>query len=281
MGMTMGSHRWSEVFLSSDKYYFSALIKATRHMSRKKIAAGNWKMNTTVSEGVLLAKELCRQELDPSVSIILCVPYTHITSLIPLKATYGISIASQNMHQATSGAYTGEISGTMLADMGVSHVVLGHSERRTYYGEDDTLLAEKLRAAFLVGLIPIYCCGESLSIRKSGNHIAHVLGQISAALEGISEEQANKLIIAYEPVWAIGTGETATPEQAQEMHAEIRHLLSKLYSTETAEHIPILYGGSVKPDNARELFVNPDVDGGLVGGASLDVRSFAAIVNSF
>ncbi|MBK9256500.1 MAG: triose-phosphate isomerase [Saprospiraceae bacterium] len=251
-------------------------------MSRQQIAAGNWKMNTTISEGLKLAGELLQSQRQNGVLTILAVPYTHLYPLSEvLKGISDIKLAAQNCHHKDSGAYTGEISPSMLVDLGLEYVVLGHSERRAYNHEGNDLLALKLRAALGKGLKVIFCCGEELDIRKAGTHIAHVSGQLNESLASISAQEMSEIIIAYEPVWAIGTGETATPEQAQEMHAAIRQMLNEMYNTEVALNTSILYGGSVKGSNAEELFAQPDVDGGLVGGASLNAEEFARIMNAF
>lgn len=251
-------------------------------MKRNKIAAANWKMNTTIQEGEALLEKLLAHDLADDVDIVVCAPATHLFTLSAICAdTEHVYIGAQNMSQYDSGAYTGELSGAMLLSAGVSHVIIGHSERREYFGETDELLGLKLKKAVHDGLIPIFCCGEQLSVRKQGNHVDHVINQLTISFEGMTAEELSDLIIAYEPIWAIGTGETATPEQAQEMHAAIRAFLSDRFSAHFAQMVPILYGGSVKPNNAADLFGRADVDGGLVGGASLDPEGFATIVNSF
>ena len=251
-------------------------------MKRKKIAAANWKMNTNVAEGIDLFKKLSNQEKASDVDVVICAPHTHIYALSQLDTGgENVHLAAQNLSKHLKGAYTGEISADMIKSSGADHVVIGHSERREYFGEDDELLGLKLQVALNNGLTPIFCCGESLDVRKSGNHVSHVLNQLQISLSSFEADDLKTLIIAYEPIWAIGTGETATPEQAQEMHRSIRQFLSDSFGSELAEMIPILYGGSVKPHNAQELFGKPDVDGGLVGGASLDPIGFATIINSF
>jgi triosephosphate isomerase (TIM) len=251
-------------------------------MSRRKIAAANWKMNTDIDDGLLLIENLLTHTLDQSAELIICAPFTHLYSayaqIVGLDNVY---LGAQNLSEHDSGAYTGEISASMLMSVGVSHVIIGHSERREHFNESDELLGLKLRKAIDQGLIPIFCCGEHLEIRKKGIHIEHVLNQLEVSFTGYNASDLETLVIAYEPIWAIGTGETASPEQAQEMHAAIRHFLAKRFNTILANKIPILYGGSVKPNNAADLFGKPDVDGGLVGGASLDAAGFATIVNSF
>ena len=245
---------------------------------RQQIAAGNWKMNTTYADGVALAEAVASGKRPDDVQIILGTPAIYLASLSQLK---GISIAAQNCHQAEKGAYTGEISADMIVSTGVTHVILGHSERREYNGETDTLIADKIKLVLSKGLIPIYCCGEKLPIREAGQQNEVVEAQVKEGLFHLSAEDFAKIIIAYEPVWAIGTGVTASPEQAQEMHQHIRSLIATKYGQAIADGTSILYGGSVKPANAKEIFAKPDVDGGLVGGASLKADSFLAIANSF
>ena len=249
-------------------------------MARKNIAAGNWKMNTTVSEGLELYKSLGQKEIPNNVEVIVGVPFIHLGALLTEKNSK-INIAAQNCHFENSGAYTGEISPSMLADMNVDYVILGHSERREYFHEDNAILAKKLNAALANGLKVIFCCGEPLEIRKEGSQNAYVSKQLEEGLFHLGKSELANVVIAYEPIWAIGTGETASPEQAQEMHAHIRSLLSSHYDSEAADEMSILYGGSVKPANAKEIFGQPDVDGGLVGGASLKADSFGEIILSF
>lgn len=250
-------------------------------MKRRNIAAANWKMNTTVAEGVTLLRDLCTNQLDTETQVVICAPATHLSNLTSLNTPDHVAIGGQNMSDKESGAFTGEISASMLLSIGVSYVVIGHSERREYFQETNKILKEKLRTALAHGITPIFCCGEGLDIRKDGSHVAHVLDQIKESFEGFEGTEVAKMVIAYEPIWAIGTGETASPEQAQEMHAAIRAHLNEAYGSEVGEGMSILYGGSVKPANAREIFGQKDVDGGLVGGASLNADSFAEIVNSF
>lgn len=251
-------------------------------MSRKNIAAGNWKMNTTIEEGIDLAQLIAGAERSKEVITILGVPFTHIYPLQKkIKVSSKVLLAAQNCHHKTSGAYTGEISPTMLAAMKVPYVIIGHSERREYNHEDNALLASKLRAALNAGLKVIFCCGEALDIRKAGNHVSHVKNQLVESLFQLDAKEMKNIVIAYEPIWAIGTGETASPAQAQEMHAAIRSMLQIKYGKRVAENTSILYGGSVKGNNAKELFSQPDVDGGLVGGASLNGAEFVQIINSF
>ncbi len=251
-------------------------------MPRKNIAAGNWKMNTTIEEGIELAQALMNAEKSKDVLVILTVPFTHLYPLKKkIKASSKIVLAAQNCHHKNSGAYTGEISPSMLASMKIPYVVLGHSERREYNHEDNSILALKVRAALDAGLKVIFCCGESLDIRKAGDHVKHVKKQLSDSLFDLTAVEMKNIVIAYEPIWAIGTGETASPEQAQEIHAEIRFILKKKFGKRVAENTSILYGGSVKGSNAKEIFSQADVDGGLVGGASLIAEDFIKIINSF
>jgi len=252
---------------------------------RKKIAAGNWKMNTTLNEGLKLASEVVHMAKDESLSettIIMSVPYTHIESI---KKTIGnatnVFIAAQNCHQEVSGAYTGEISAAMLQNLGVDCVVLGHSERRDYYKETYAELEAKTQIVLDHQMTPIFCCGEKLATREKNAHFDLVKEQLSSSLFELDAVEFAKVIIAYEPVWAIGTGVTASDEQAQEMHHFIRDTIAKKYSESIAKQIPILYGGSVKPANAKTLFSCPDVDGGLIGGASMDAQGFIDIAKSF
>ena len=239
-------------------------------------------MNTTVAEGHALLSDLVSKDKKADVEVVICAPSTHLHAMSEVvKGQSNVQLGAQNMSQHLKGAYTGEISADMIKSCHASHVVIGHSERRQYFGESDQLLSEKLGVALSNNLTPIFCCGESLDIRKSGNQDSHVIGQLDTALSPFSADELQDLVIAYEPIWAIGTGETATPAQAQEMHQSIRGFLKDKFGSAMAERTPILYGGSVKPHNAAELFQNPDVDGGLVGGASLDASGFAEIINSF
>ena len=251
---------------------------------RKQIVAGNWKMNKNVSESVQLASAIVKGvsavELD-NTRVIVTPTFVNLSEVA--KATEGspVEVAAQNMHQAKSGAFTGEISAEMLTSLGLNTVILGHSERREYFGETDALLAEKVNAALENKLEVIFCFGEVLEDRKAGNHFDVVASQIKNGLFHLSAAQWNSIVLAYEPVWAIGTGETATPEQAQEMHAFIRKIVADAYNDDVAENVSVLYGGSVKPSNAKEIFSKPDVDGGLIGGAALNADDFMALVNSF
>jgi triosephosphate isomerase len=251
-------------------------------MKRKQIVAGNWKMNKDYEAGRDLTKSIVDKLKPSDTLVILGTPYIHLmnTSRI-IKDVSNLELAAQNCHQEESGAYTGEISADMLKSCGVGYVILGHSERRAYFGETDELIAKKVDVVLSKGMKPIYCCGEPLEVREAGTQNELVGEQIKQALFHLSAEDFGKVVIAYEPVWAIGTGKTASPEQTQEMHAYIRGLVKEQYDAEVAEGVSILYGGSVKPNNAKEIFGQADVDGGLIGGASLKADDFIAIVNSF
>jgi triosephosphate isomerase len=249
-------------------------------MKRLKIVAGNWKMHTHLTDGKALALALV-QNTQPveGVLVVLAPPFTHLQAVTEVVADAPhIKTAAQDCHQMASGAYTGEVSAGMVSALGAEYVILGHSERREYFGESHQLLAEKLHAALHAGLTPIFCCGEPLEIREEGVHVAHVGRQLEESLFQLRPEQMAQIVIAYEPIWAIGTGMTASPEQAQEMHRAIRDIIASKFGVSLADTVPILYGGSVKPGNAHELFSKPDVDGGLVGGASLDAAGFAQII---
>lgn len=251
---------------------------------RKTIIAANWKMNLDLETGLMLAIAInsnLQTEVNPDKIAILCPPFIHLNHLVELvKETEHIFIGAQNCHQEEAGAYTGEVSANMIASIGVKYVILGHSERRQYFKEDNTLLASKVNRALEHGLKPIYCCGEPLEVRKDGKHKQLVTRQIEEGLFHLPPQSWENIVIAYEPVWAIGTGEVATPDQAQEMHAHIRELLGKKHGNDLAQRVSILYGGSMKPGNAEELLSQPDVDGGLVGGASLKAYDFTAIYQS-
>jgi len=248
---------------------------------RKHIVAGNWKMNKTQTETVELINELKQQDLDANVGVYISPAFVNLSKAVALTADGNIQVAAQNMHQSPNGAFTGEIAVNMLQDIGVNHVILGHSERRAYFGETDELLREKVQVALDVDMEVIFCLGEELNERKEGTHFDVVKKQLTTALFALDVSAWRNIVLAYEPVWAIGTGETASPEQAQEMHAYIRSLIEYHYGVKCADDVSILYGGSVKPANAAEIFAQPDVDGGLIGGASLNATDFAAIVNGF
>ena len=249
---------------------------------RKKIVAGNWKMNTTVPEGVELAKEVVKEaaSLSSDVKLIVGVPFTHLCSVAAALEGSNVELSAQNCADEVKGAYTGEVSAKMLASLPVKYVILGHSERREYYGETNEKLVKKINLALAENIAPIYCVGEKLEEREAGKHFEVVASQIKEVLFGLTQEQMKNIVIAYEPVWAIGTGKTATSAQAQEIHAFIRETLAEKFGA-LAEEISILYGGSCKPSNAQELFAQKDIDGGLIGGASLVASDFIAIAKSF
>lgn len=248
---------------------------------RKKIVAGNWKMNTLLKEGMELAKavEKLEHEKTSDALVIIAPPFTHLSKVNEMVDQ--VKLSAQNCASETSGAFTGEVSPAMLVSAGVEYVILGHSERRSYYNEDNELLNKKVKLALAEGLKPIFCCGEVLEERESEKHFDVVKEQIEVGLKGLTKEEISKVVIAYEPVWAIGTGVVASPAQAQEMHKYIRTFLVEMFDAQVAEDMSILYGGSCKPSNAQELFANPDVDGGLIGGAALKAEDFLAIVNSY
>lgn len=249
---------------------------------RQHIVAGNWKMNKTYEEGRDLAQDIVERLRSSEVTVVLATPFIHLNSIANvIKDISNLKLAAQNCHQEENGAYTGEISVGMLKSVGVDYVIIGHSERREYFNETDELLAKKVNAVLNKGLIPIFCCGEKLEVREANQHLDLVENQVKNALFHLSPEEFGKIVIAYEPVWAIGTGKTASPEQAQDMHLHIRNLLAKQYGDDLAQATTILYGGSANAANAKELFQQPDIDGGLVGGASLKAEDFVTIVNSF
>lgn len=248
---------------------------------RKKIVAGNWKMNNDLAETEMFLVDLKKQVFPENVIIMIAPPFTSLNHAFKSLREHPVELAAQNMHQSNEGAFTGEISAKMLKSVGAKTVILGHSERRAFFNEDSAVLAEKVNTAIENDMGIIFCIGEELDDRKKGNHFELIKGQLSEGLFHISDEAWKDIVIAYEPVWAIGTGETASPEQAQEMHQFIRKTIAESYSKAIAEKVSILYGGSVKPDNATEIFGQADVDGGLIGGASLKVDSFMKIVNSF
>ena len=247
-------------------------------MARRKIIAGNWKMNKTPSEAVALVNELKPLVANDDVDVVFCVPAIDIIPAMQAAEGSNICIGAENMYYEESGAYTGEISPAMLVDAGVKYVVLGHSERREYFAETDEIINKKVLKAFEHGITPIICCGESLTQREQGVTIDWIRMQIKIAFLNVTADQAKTAVIAYEPIWAIGTGKTATADQAQEVCGAIRACIAEIYDTDTAEAIRIQYGGSVNAATAPELFAKPDIDGGLVGGASLKPE-FGAIVN--
>ena len=242
-------------------------------------------MNNTIEEGQILASEvvgLVGNEVDSEVTLILGTPFVHLLPVVKLtEQSDKVFTAAQNCSQHSSGAYTGEVSVSMLKSTGVKFVIIGHSERRQYFNETNNQLAQKVDLALAEDLTPIFCCGEPLEIREDGSFFDYVCNQLTESLFHLTREQISSLVIAYEPIWAIGTGKTASAQQAQDMHAKIRAHLASQYGDEIANEISILYGGSCKPDNAKELFANPDVDGGLIGGASLNARDFVDIAKSF
>lgn len=249
---------------------------------RKKIVAGNWKMNTTPAEGLELVKGVIalKDQVCSCVNFIVAPPFTHLSEVVKATRGSGIAVSAQNCAAEEKGAYTGEVSARMIASLGVEYVILGHSERREYYGETSPILVKKMAQAYAHNLIPIYCVGEKLEEREAGKEKDIVRAQIEEVVFGLSGGEFEKLIVAYEPVWAIGTGKTATAEQAQEMHAFIRKVLAEKFG-KAAEQTPLLYGGSAKPGNAPELFSKNDVDGGLIGGAALVAEDFIGIGKGF
>jgi triosephosphate isomerase (TIM) len=248
-------------------------------VTRKKLIAGNWKMNKTSADAVALAHELVvAVGAQPEVEVVICPPFTALEGVAAEIDGSLIKLGAQNMHFEASGAFTGEISAPMLRALFATHVILGHSERRTLFGETDELINKKVLAAFKNQLRPILCVGEVLAEREAGTTLKVIQQQTERALEGVSKEMAPSLVVAYEPVWAIGNGKVATSEQAQEVHGFIRGLLAKLHGDAIAQRIRILYGGSMKPANAADLLAQKDIDGGLIGGASLEARSFAELV---
>ncbi len=250
---------------------------------RKNIVAGNWKMNKTLTEGIELAKELTAilSENKPNCDVVIGTPYIHLAEVAKTVDKNIIGVSAQNCADKVSGAYTGEISAAMVKSTGADYVILGHSERRAYYGETDAILKEKVNLVLENDLTPIFCIGEVLEEREAEKHFDVVKTQITDGLFHLPAEEFSKVVVAYEPVWAIGTGKTASPEQAQEIHAFIRKTVSEKYGNEVAENTSILYGGSCKPSNAKELFSNPDVDGGLIGGAALKAEDFHGIIAAF
>jgi triosephosphate isomerase len=250
---------------------------------RKKIVAGNWKMNMDLNEGIALATAINGHFQDHHLrdkEVILCTPFIHLSAVSRLISAQGLTAGAQNCNEHKSGAFTGETSAAMIKSTGASSVIIGHSERRTYYGEDDALLASKTLEALRNGLRVIFCCGEVLAEREQQVHFTVVKRQLEKGLFSLPVDEFRKCVIAYEPVWAIGTGVTASPAQAQEMHHYIRDIIAGKYGREVADDTTILYGGSCKASNAAELFANPDVDGGLIGGASLVSEEFCNIVKA-
>jgi triosephosphate isomerase len=250
---------------------------------RKKIVAGNWKMNMNLSEGLILAGSINKHfQEHPSkrAEALLCVPFIHLAGAAEILKNSNVRLGAQNCSSEPSGAFTGEISCEMIKSTGAQYVIIGHSERRSYYSEDDNLLFKKVSLALKSGLTVIFCCGEVLSEREQNIHFQVVKNQLKTGIFDLAKEDLGKIVIAYEPVWAIGTGLTASADQAQEMHSCIRNLIQAKYGKEVADQTTILYGGSCKPSNAAEIFAMPDVDGGLIGGASLKKDDFCAIVEA-
>jgi triosephosphate isomerase len=250
----------------------------------KKIVAGNWKMNKNFEDGLKLASEvinIAKDELPSDVTLVIVPPFIHLVSISKLLEGSKVKLGAQNVYFKASGAYTGEISVEMLKSVGVSFVILGHSERREYFLETNAQLAEKVNLVLGAGLTPIFCIGETLAQREAGIHFDFIKQQLTESLFHLSEEEFKKVVIAYEPIWAIGTGVTASSDQAQEIHKYIRDIFTAKYGAAVAKEITIQYGGSAKPSNAKELFSKPDVDGGLIGGASLVARDFIDIAKSY
>lgn len=248
---------------------------------RTKIVAGNWKMNKTQTETVTLLNDIIlNYNKNSATKLIVAPPFVNLSKAVEICNNTNIIVAAQNMHQAEGGAFTGEISANMLVNIGINYVILGHSERRMYFKENDALLANKVDTALKHNMMVIFCFGEELKDRLENNHFNIIEYQLRDALFHLDKNQWKNIILAYEPVWAIGTGETATPEQAQEVHHFVRNLIDQVYGFETSDNVSILYGGSVKPDNAKQIFSKQDVDGGLIGGASLNANEFLSIANS-
>ena len=254
------------------------IFKEIKDMSRKKIIAGNWKMNMTPSQAVKLCEELKPLVANDDVDVVYCVPAIDIVPVVEAVKGTNVEVGAENMYFEEKGAYTGEMSAEMLVDAGVKYVIIGHSERRDYFKECDCLLNKKVKKAFEAGLTPILCCGESLEQREMGITLDFIRLQIKSDLKDITADQVKSMVIAYEPIWAIGTGKTATSDQAQEVCKAIRDCIAEVYDTDTAEAVRIQYGGSMNAGNAAELLAKPDIDGGLVGGASLKA-DFGKIVN--
>lgn len=245
---------------------------------RRYLIAGNWKMNLTRSDAVELAKGVAAAEVGENADVLVCPSNVYLDAVSGAVSGSKVAVGGQDVYFESGGAFTGETSTDMLKDVGCSHVILGHSERRNVIGECDTLINKKVHAGLAAGLTPVLCVGELLEEREAGKTIEVVKAQMTGSLKDVSADQMQKIVVAYEPVWAIGTGKTASPEQAQEVHADLRKMLAEQYNQDVADAVQILYGGSVKPDNATELLGQPDIDGALVGGASLKAESFAAII---
>ncbi len=251
---------------------------------RKKIVAGNWKLNNNVEESIALAKELAakvNEGGDKGVDIVVCPTSVNLYPVAQALEGVNVHVGAQNCYDKSTGAFTGEISAEMAKSVGAGYVILGHSERREYFGESDEFLASKVKAVLAAGLTPLFCCGETLEQREAGIHFDFVKGQLTNGLFDLSEEDFKKIVIAYEPIWAIGTGVTASSEQAQEMHKVLRDHLASKYGQSVADETSLLYGGSCKPGNAPELFACADIDGGLIGGAALNADDFYGIISSY
>ena len=246
---------------------------------RRNIVAGNWKMNLNLSDSTRLIDEINTKEIHPDVELIVAPPSIYLSSLH--KKQHHFSLSAQNIHFEENGAFTGEISAEMLSSLNINYAIVGHSERRSMFHETDEIIFKKVKSLLKYNISPIFCCGESKEEREEGRAFEVVSNQLNYLLSDLNEDQIRKIIIAYEPVWAIGTGLTASPEDAQKMHKHIRKSLADQFSLKTAENIAILYGGSCKPKNAKDIFSQDDIDGGLIGGASLDCNSFLSIANSF
>jgi len=247
-------------------------------MARTTIIAGNWKMNKTAAEGQALVEALKPLVAGADAEVVVCPPFTTLAAVVAAAAGSKVKVGAQNVHWAANGAFTGEVSAEMLRDAGAEYVIIGHSERRQYFGETDATVNQRLKAALAAGLKPMVCIGETLEEREGNRTEAVIDTQVKGGFAGLTPEQMANLVIAYEPVWAIGTGKTATPAMAQETHAYIRKVVGQLFGPAAAAGVRIQYGGSMKPDNAKELLSQPDIDGGLIGGASLKATDFAAIV---
>jgi len=248
---------------------------------RKNIVAGNWKMNQNSNSAKELFNGIQSGLNNGQVEVIVFPPSLYVQNIVETRSNTQVKVGVQNFYPKDSGAFTGEISTEQINDLGIEYALVGHSERREYFQEDESFLKDKVDALLSKGITPVFCCGEPLDIRDSGSHVEFVSKQIESSLFHLSEEEFRKVVVAYEPIWAIGTGVTASSDQAQDMHKSIRGLISNKYGSEVADVTSILYGGSCKPENAHELFSKPDVDGGLIGGASLKPDSFLAIVDSF
>jgi triosephosphate isomerase len=277
---TAGEEQILALHTGTENGIIAAVFLTKESLMRRKIVAGNWKMNKTASEAAELINGIKKETAGvKGVDIVVCPPFTDLKDAAAACAGSSVALGAQNIHWAESGAYTGEISAAMLKDIGVQYVIVGHSERRTYFGETDETVNKRVKAALAAGFTPIVCVGETLAERDAGKMESVIVRQIKKGLADLGAD-LGKLVVAYEPVWAIGTGRTATPAQAQEVHALIRRTLAELSDGDTANKIRIQYGGSMKPANAKELMSQPDIDGGLIGGAALKPDTFAAIIKA-